>query len=74
MPLLYGVGGKMQVIITYTKKEYEQLKVDLIEQIINDSKQGWGCRFVARDTNEEIPDDAMRGQLVVSINTQMRAV
>ena len=64
----------MQVLITFTKDEYHQLKRDLIENIISDSKKGWGSKYISRETGEELEDDAIRGQLMVAIDKTLKSV
>ena len=64
----------MQVLVTFTKKEYKQMRRNLIEEIISDSKKGWGYKFISRETGEELEDNAKRGSLMMSIDKILKVV
>ncbi len=58
-------------IIQVTKKDWDLLRFEIIEAIIADAKRGFGCRFISRETGEELSDDSMRGVLFLPINKAM---
>ncbi len=47
---------------------WQELGFKLIEKILVDAKKDWGCRFISRETGEELEDMAVRGQLIFSID------
>lgn len=59
----------MQRVIIMSKKEFEDLKYDIITEIHEYSKQGYGFKMVSRDTGEDVTDDMqVLGMLMHPIN------
>lgn len=45
-------------IVQMSAADWDALKFEVIEAIIENAKRGYGCRFISRETGNELEDDA----------------
>ena len=53
--------------ITLTEEEYNGLSVRIVNEILRTTKKGYGCKFVSRETGEELCDDGVLGLLSIPL-------
>lgn len=59
----------MQKVILLSKQEIDEIKCDIIDEIIHFSSKNYGFKMISRDTGEEIIDkNQILGMLLIPIN------
>ena len=53
----------MKKTVSYSQKEFEALPKKIIDAIIMHTKEGWGCKFISRETEEELGELSIYGLL-----------
>jgi hypothetical protein len=64
----------MEIIVTMSKSEYNQLYRKVIDEILKDSKESYGVKFISRDTNNELDDNAIRGWLSLPVSNILHQI
>lgn len=58
----------MKKVCVFQEDELNQLKFDIIEAIVKESKKDYGVKFIGRDGGEEMEGMAIRGHLIFCID------